>query len=174
MKTSLKLFALGMILMGFSVNANAQVVTATGNSTANAAVLQALTITPGTALNFGTFIPSTGGTVIIPPVGVRTFSGAVTTAAVGITPSAGVFAITGTSNALFSITLPDATTTLTGSVSGTMTILSADWTANLSETAASIGSNGTVELRVGATLQVGAAQAAGSYQGNYAVTVAYN
>jgi uncharacterized membrane protein YczE len=65
MKTSIKLFALGMILMGFGVNVNAQV-TATASSTAAARIVTPIAITKNVDMNFGNVEASgTIGTVVL-------------------------------------------------------------------------------------------------------------
>ena len=74
MKTSIKLFALGMILMGFGVGANAQV-TNSANSIASATVKKALTIEKksGGDLAFGTFagLNTAVSTVVVANDGTR-------------------------------------------------------------------------------------------------------
>ena len=67
MKTSIKLFALGMILMGFGVNVNAQV-TATDAATANARIVSPIALENVLSMEFGNIIATAaGGTVELAP-----------------------------------------------------------------------------------------------------------
>lgn len=180
MKTSLKLFALGMILMGYSVSANAQgQATATGLASATATVKATLGATGGdggasgvtnTNLQFGTFAgsASVATTVIIDQAGARSGTADMFTS----TTSAAVFNFTGEPNQGVTITLPaDGIVSLKSSGKPDMAVTSfnSDHTG-----VASLGADGKLAVTVGATLNVGVGQAAGSYTSTFNVTAIYN
>lgn len=119
------------------------------------------------SLDFGKAAPTgTAGTVTITPAGGRSainvdlFGG-------GTVGSAG-FNVTGEPSQGYAITLPSSAT-LTGP-SATMTVDSFIHDAGGTPTL----SGGSDSFNVGATLHVGANQAAGTYSGTFAVTVSYN
>lgn len=145
--------------------------TATGTGTANARIITAISIVPGTALNFGDVVPSAvAGTVSVDAAGVRTSAGGATLgSATGV--AAGAFTVNGQANATYAITLP---------ANGVVTVASGANTMNVNNFVSNPAGTGTLSaggsqaLAVGATLSVGISQAAGSYTGTYQVTVAYN
>ena len=137
---------------------------ATATGTANATVLTPITIAAGTALNFGTLAGNaSGGTVVVTAAGARSTTG--TVVVTGGTFAAGTFTVTGTGSSTFAVTYPVSFNVVSGS--DTMAVV---------VTGAATGtlSGGTVSLPVGGTLTVGGNQAAGSYTGNYTMTVEYN
>lgn len=83
--------------------------------------------------------------------------------------AAGEFLITGNPNASVTVTLPSSAT-LTGP-GAAMTVN--NFTRTPSGENTTLNSSGTLTLRVGASLNVNAAQAAGTYNGTYTVTVSY-
>jgi hypothetical protein len=174
MKTSIKLFALGIVLAGFGINANAQQ-SVTGTGATNATIITPLTIVKATDadMNFGVVAVSatTAGTVILTPASARSVTGGVTLPSGTGTVGAAVFNVAGDGNRVFTISLPSSIT-LTGSVSGTMTVNTFTSTPSGTGTL----STGTATVRVGATLVVGAAQAPGEYTNaaDLAVTINYN
>ncbi|MBK7710429.1 MAG: DUF4402 domain-containing protein [Bacteroidales bacterium] len=153
--------------MLFAANTYGQV-SATANATAT--IITPIGITNSTDLAFGNVAASaTPGTVVITPAGVRTAGGGATLPAVTGTFGVATFAVTGLGTSTYAITLP-ASATLTGTPSGTMTVDA--FASTPSGTGALTG--GTQTITVGGTLNVGAAQAAGSYTGTFSVTVNYN
>jgi len=139
-------------------------IAATATGTANATVLTPITITAGTALNFGTLAGNaTGGTVVVTAAGVRGTTGSVVVTSGAF--SAGSFAVAGTGAATFGVTYPGSFNVTSGA--NNMAVL-------VTGAAAGTLSGGTVTLPVGGTLTVGANQAAGSYTGTYVMTVEYN
>jgi hypothetical protein len=171
MKTSLKLFALGMILMGFGVNVNAQV-TATASSTAT--IVTPIGITKTVDMNFGNVaVSSTAGAVVLSPAGVRTAEDGVTLPAIGGTVTAASFNVTGEGAYGYSITLPSADLTLTR-ISGTETMIVNAFTSAPSSTGGL--TSGAQTLTVGAKLNVSGLQVAGVYTSAtpFSVTVNYN
>lgn len=176
MKNLFKSFA-AVCLLAMSVNAQAQV-SATATATATATILNPITITKTTDLNFGIISPgATAGTVLLTPapVAVRVGAGGVTLpVATPGTVTAAHFNITGTTLSTYAITLPSSVTLTRTSGSETMTASS--FTSTPSGTGILIGAGlGLDNVYVGATLAVAAAQVPGVYvSGNFNVTVNYN
>ncbi len=174
MKTSIKLFALGMILAGFGLNANAQVTSVSANAVTSATIVAPLAISNTQALNFGNVaVTGTAGTVDLSLTGVQTATGGVMLSPANKgTHTPAVFSITGESAYAFSVTLP-GTLTITESVSSeTMTVDS--WIMNLATTGNHLTA-GAATLTIGATLNVNATQAVGLYTNStgFEVVVAY-
>jgi hypothetical protein len=170
MKTSSKLFALGMILMGFGLNANAQV-SATASSPATARIVTPIAITNDVPLHFGNVEASANiGTVVMSPSesNARTRTGGATLPAIAGSPTAAKFTVTGEDALTYAITLPASTTLSSGGNNMTVN------TFTSTPSATGLLTEGTQVVYVGATLNVGASQAAGSYSGTFNVTVAYN
>lgn len=145
-----------------------QAASATANATAN--IITPITITKNTDLSFGTFSPgATTGTVLIATAGTRTATGGVSLSALDAGGAAG-FTVTGDTVATYAITLPtNGTVTITN---GANSMAVNDFVSNPSGTGQLTA--GTQNLAVGATLNVGANQAAGSYTGTFSVSVDYN
>ncbi len=139
---------------------------------ASATVLSPISIAKVDDMNFGSFVssPTVEGTVALTAASTTSRSGTGVVLDSGSTGSAAKFSITGLSNGVFSITLPTSVT-LT-STNSTMTVDT--FTTDLSPTAATLSAGGLADLYVGATLQVGDAQEAGTYTGTFDVSVDYN
>jgi hypothetical protein len=141
---------------------------ATGTANASAVILTPISITKNTDLSFGDVYPDSAasGTVTVDAAGARTTGGAAT---LGATPGAAAqFTVSGQASAAYTITLPAAAVTLTsGANSMTIDTFATDGTGNLDGT-------GNEVINVGATLNVSAGQAAGTYSGTFDVTVNYN
>lgn len=170
-------FVIGAGLLGsLSANAWAQVTTPSANVPAQATVLAPLSITSTTTLNFGSFITDakTAGTVIVPPTGPRTATGGVKLSLAGATAAPTSVTVLGAEGTTISVNLPD-----TSSSGGIDLVLSgnkmsmAEFTTNLAKLTA-IPVSGSLTFQVGATLSVGAAQAAGVYSGQFPITITYN
>lgn len=117
---------------------------------------------------FGTLAPDgsiPGVAVIDPATGSKTVAGGVVDFG-GIHMPA-VFRVTGTKNMVFTITLPGAVTLSSGGNSMTLDSFTSDPAIGL------LPNNGRTDVSVGATLHVGANQAAGTYTGVFTVTVNY-
>jgi hypothetical protein len=169
----MKKITVALTIVGIAIGTTAFAAqnTATGTGTANARIITAISIVPGTALNFGDVVPSgVAGTVSVDAAGVRTSAGGASLGnATGV--AAGAFTVGGQANATYSITLPaNGVVTVT---SGANSMAVNNFVSNPSGTG-TIGAGGTQALGVGATLSVGINQAAGSYTGTYQVTVTYN
>jgi hypothetical protein len=169
MKTSAKLFALGMVLLGFGLNANAQV-SATASANASARIVSPITITKDVDLSYGNVVSSlVAGTVILPPTAsaTRTGSAGVALPTVTGTVTAAKFTVGGEAGLSYAISLPASATLTAGGNNMTLNTFTTDLTSG--------GSIGTTNsFFVGATLNVGAGQATGSYTGTFSVTVNYN
>ena len=117
----LTVVALAIVGLTLGTYAFAAQNSATGTGTANARIITAISITPGTALNFGDVVPSgVVGTVTVTAAGVRTSAGGASLgSATGV--AAGAFTVNGQASATYAITLPAAPATVT-SGANTMTV----------------------------------------------------
>jgi len=143
--------------------------TCNGDSdTANVAItlLAPISISSVGDMDFGTMSTTgTAGTVTVTPAGVRT---SVNVDLFGGTPAAASFDVTGEGSSTYSITLPSSATLTSGG--DTMSVDTFNHDAGASPTLA----GGSDTFNVGATLNVGATQAGGTYSGPFTVTVNYN
>ena len=140
---------------------------------ASATVASTLSITSASALGFGSFVPDTAAaTVVIAPqgTGFRSKTGNISLLDSGAGAPSTV-SVSGSPNMTFSVNLPTSSVTLTGPNSSVMTLSS--FTSSLGVAKGTIGGGGTASFLVGATLNVGASQTAGSYTGSFSVTVSY-
>lgn len=134
-----------------------------------------LTIQKLTDMSFGV-MEVTGGNSVVridPSSGGRTIISGLS--GVVLVPSApastaGSFLVAGEPNVQVNITLPTSVT-LNGSNGGTMTVT--NFVALPGSTSATLNASGNVTLKVGANLNVGAAQKNGTYTGTYNVIVNY-
>ncbi len=142
--------------------------TATGEATAH--IVSPIEITKESDLLFGNMASGpAAGEVIIGVDGSRSVSGGVTLIQAGNNHQAAMFVVTGHPDATFSIVLP---VSITLEYNGeTMNVYQFVCDQGSSS---QLSTNGDATLSVGATIQVGAAQAAGLYTGTFDVTVAYN
>ena len=168
-----KIIIIAAGLIGFTISANAQ---ATATATASATIVTPITIVKDVDLNFGNVAVSAinSGTVVMTPGGVRSATLGVTLPAVAGTPAAASFTVSGESGYTYAITLPTTPLTIN---SGTNTMTVDNFISNPSGTGTlSVGATATQTLQVGATLNVAAGQAAGTYQSQtpFPVTVNYN
>ncbi len=166
MKRMIKFTAALIVLAGFSASVYAQT-GVSASAVTNATIVTPIAITKTSDMNFGNVaVNANSGTVILTPAGARTPTGGVTLPAVTGTVSAAAFTVTGQTGYVYNITLPTSIT-LTGTPSGTMTVNT--FTSNPTPTGTLTG--GTSNLTVGATLNVDASQAAGSYTNTSDLTV---
>ncbi len=130
-------------------------------------LLAPISISTGANMDFGTMLTTgTAGTVTVTPAGARS---SVNVDLFGGVPSAASFDVTGEGGENYSITLPSSTTLSSGG--NTMTVDTLNHDAGASP---KLPVGGSETFNVGATLSVGAAQAAGTYSGTFSVTVNYN
>ena len=167
MKKLIALFAAIVLVSGFTT-VSAQV---TAIATGSATIITPIAISKTTDMNFGNVaVSATAGTVVLTPASTRSLTGGVTLPAVTGTVTAAAFAVTGLGSSTYSITLP---TTYTITSGGNNMIVNA-FTSTPSGTGAL--TSGAQTVQVGATLNVGATQAAGTYTNGtgFNVTVNYN
>ena len=165
MKTTIKIFSLAIAIIGFSATSFAQSATATATST----IVTPIAIAKTVDMNFGNVaVFGSAGTVVLAPAGTRSATGGVTLPATSGTVAAAQFTVTGESGYTYSVTLPVSNTVKFGSNTMTVNTFVSNTTGKLT--------GGTEILKVGATLNVGASQAAGTYisEAPFTVTVNYN
>lgn len=170
MKTTIKILAVLVAMVGFSAASYAQSATATAAAT----IITPITITFGQNMNFGNIAVSStlGGTVVLAPNGTRTPSDGVSLSSANPgTVTAASFTVSGASGYTYSITLPGDSAVKVVKGSDEMTVT--NFTSTPSGTGTLTG--GSQVLNIGATLNVSAGQAIGAYtSSNFTVTVAYN
>jgi hypothetical protein len=143
---------------------SANAATATANATAE--IVEALTITETDVLEFGTIVPgAAASTVAITPGGVVTCGAGLTCSG---TTAAGAFLIEGTSGYVVDIS-SDASTTLSDGGVNSMSVTG----LTVSAATATLDVAGEATFTVGGTLNVGANQVAGVYNGTFTVTANY-
>lgn len=142
---------------------------------ATAEVIQALTATEGSTLNFGRFSPENeGGEIRLSPDGVRMSSGKLLLGAGSYNPAS--FYLTGQPEFSVNVTLPSSPILLTNSAKG-KTMEVKNWESNPpAGPGVKIQSSGLLNLSVGATLKVGSINdnPVGKYVGTYSVIFGYN
>ncbi len=162
----------GLVLFGISLITTLavdEVKAATATSNISAAIVPAIAITKDTDMNFAHVVASgSAGTVALSLAGSRSATGGATLGS-SIGTAAAAFTVSGDPSSLYSISLPASATITSGG--NTMTV---NGFASAPSGTGTIGVGGTQTLTVGATLQVGANQAQGTYTGTFDVTVAYN
>jgi hypothetical protein len=173
-KMKTKIFAAVILLGGFATTAKSQ---STAYASTTAELVTPISIAKAFDLHFGKVAASaTAGTVEIDYLDSRTPTGGVTLPAGSTNQKTAEFTVTGESNSSFAITIPSAAITLTGSVSGTLSVDNFVCDAGASTNLI----NGTKTLKVKATLNVPANAVGGIYTnslGNSSalfVTVNYN
>ncbi len=164
----LKLAAVLMAGTGLAALSTSQAWADSANSSADAEVVTPIGISNTTGLNFGR-VAETGvaGTVVLDTASARTPTNVDLLS--GGTVTAATFAVTGEVSEAYSITLPASATIISGANNMTVDTFTHD-----AGGAPALDGSGNDSFNVGATLNVGAAQAAGSYTGTFAVTVNYN
>ena len=172
MKKTVFLLA-GLFVMACGIQSvKAQTASASASASAKATIITPIAIDQVADLNFGNIVAGTdAGTVTVDTEGNRTSSTGITLP--NATPGdfqAAKFTVTGLADATYAITLPDDNTVTISGPGEDMTVTG--FTSNPDGTGVLAG--GTQTLSVGATLNVGADQAAGEYAGEFTVTVAYN
>ena len=170
MKPIYKLIGSVAILTALTTGVNAQ---STATASTTAVLVTPIAISKTTDLHFGTVAASaTAGTVVLDYADTRATTGGVTLPAGSTTQKTAVFAVTGEGTSTFSISIPSSPITLTGSVSGSMTVGS--FVADLGATGTLVA--GAKNIKVKATLNVGSGQPAGTYTNasDLFVTVNYN
>ncbi|HKZ68288.1 MAG TPA: DUF4402 domain-containing protein [Chitinophagaceae bacterium] len=165
-----KFFAIAIVMIALSVNAFAQ---STDEASTTAVLVIPISVAKTTDMDFGTVAASaTAGTVLLDYANGRTATGGASLPAGSTTQSTAEFTVTGEGTSGFSIAIPSSAITLTGSVSGTMTV--DNFVADLGASSALVG--GSKAIKVKATLNVPADAVAGTYSNatGLFVTVNYN
>jgi hypothetical protein len=161
MKRISKFFALAIVMLAFTAATFGQTATADALAT----IVSPMTITHGTDLIFGNIIGTVaGGTVTIAAdaAGTRTGTAALIVNTTAATSSA-QFAVAGSPNSHYTITLPSGAVTLTDAA-GLNPMGVATWVSAPTDASnPTIPVGGSLTLYVGATLTVPGNQPAGSY-----------
>lgn len=176
MKTTvLKFFTLSAAIFAFSTISFGQNLSTTSEATsAGARIIEPLTISVGTNLEFGDILVGSNN-VTISTENERTASDGsllLTLTSGGRIPQASTFNVQGEASLSYLITFA----VVDNLTYGTDTMTLSDFTENAGGTddgKGIIGGGGTDSFQVGATLGVKANQKPGVYQGSYTVTVAY-
>ena len=170
MNTISKVLATATAIIAFSSSSFAQ---ATATASASATIITPITIVKNVDMNFGNVAVSASlsGTVVLAPAGTRITGGAggVTLPSNTGTVAGADFTVSGQASYTYAITLP-TTATLTD---GTNNMTLAAFTSFPSATGV-LSTGGNQDLKVGATLNVAAAQAANVYTNATAVPVTVN
>lgn len=150
---------------------------AQASGSAQAAVVTPGSVVPLDALRFGQFMqPVTAGTLVIDIASTVSATGGVAgnqnITQVGTGRGPGTFLISGSPNRQTDIVLPLSFPIVNGAQSMTVDNLTRNSNTN-GGGKLKLDANGTAVLVVGATLNVGASQAAGAYSGTYIITVAF-
>jgi hypothetical protein len=138
-----------------------------GSGTAQANIVSAIQIFEDAGLNFGTIVPAaSGATVVINTTNGKSCGAGLTCSGASVS---GALHATGTANQAVTIATA-ASTSLSDGGTNTMSVTG----IAPSISSGNLGASSRIDFTVGATLNVGASQAAGVYTGNYSVTVNYN
>lgn len=140
---------------------------ATANSTATVNIVTPIAITNTQGLSFGDVLAGTSASsIVLSTAGNRTVGSG--DASLGATAgSAAAFDVTGQASTAYTVNLPATAVTLTsGANSMTVGTFTGNGTGVLS-------AGGSETINVGATLNVGASQAAGVYNGTFVVEAIY-
>jgi hypothetical protein len=156
MKMKNKMITAAILFVAFTTTANAQ---STAFASTTAVLVTPLAISKTTDMHFGTVAASsTSGTVVLDWANGVTPAGGASIPTGGILPTTAVFHVTGQGTSGFSIAIPGSPITLSNGVQ-TMTV--DNFTCDAGNSAALVA--GTLDISVGATLNVAADQAAGTY-----------
>jgi hypothetical protein len=169
MKKLAILFA-GLFIMAISVqNVNAQ---ASDQGTASALILEPISIVADQDLEFGSIAAgSSSSDIKISTSGARSLEDGDATLYTSDPGQQGTFNVSGENSATYAITLPsNGDVTLSGT--GTALVVK-DFESDPGPTG-QLNTSGLQTINVGATVVVPVGQTAGSYSGQYEVTVNYN
>jgi hypothetical protein len=168
MKKLLLSMGIALTSVAFATSAFAQ---ASATANASATIVTPISISKNNDMNFGNVATDgTVGTVILAPASTRTSTGGITFPATAGSVAAASFAVAGSGSYTYSISLP--TSVVISSGANNMTVNAFSSTPTLAGTL----SSGAQTLLIGATLNLTASQAAGSYTSAtpFTVTVNYN
>jgi hypothetical protein len=149
----------------------ARAVTPAPQASASASVIHPLAVTKLRDMDFGFASVTTAGTAVLnPDTDSLTTSGGVT--AVGGSPHCAEFLGAAQSNSVVNLKVPNKPATLTR-VGGTETMTATNFTLQGGLSKKVLAKLESFTFRVGATLNVAAGQAEGTYVGTFDVTVQY-
>ena len=137
---------------------------------------QATIVVSGTVdLNFGIITTNGGsGTVVIDTAGARTTTGTLVTVGGGGLVSQGIFSVSGSTGLAIDLSMTNSTFTVNNGGGGTMNVNGFNMITNAGGTNATITlATSTETYPLGATLNVNASQAAGTYIGSFTVSANY-
>ena len=162
----------GVILMSIaSLSVKAQS-SASATSDASALIVTAIELTNTRALDFGTLVPTnTAGDVTVTADNTRPVVTNVKFIDQASDFASALFTAEGESGYSFSLDLPDNNTVELTYDGNTMPVK--NFTSTINSTGNTFSNTGSIEFGVGATLEVGANQASGLYEGSFEVTIAY-
>lgn len=168
-------FAAIVVVAGFTSKVMAQV---TKPNTASAQIMSPITLNADVPLEFGRMAvqTATGGTAVLTAAAATSPSSTDgVTLMSGTTRTAAKYTVGGVASYVYTITVPQtAVTILSGTTPMTITDFTFASIASPSLTGGTLSASGADVFYVGATLNVGAAQATGTYSGSFDVTVNYN
>ena len=168
------IFFAAIAMVAFTTNAVAQS-TADATASTSATVITPIKITKDVDMNFGNLVATAdGGPIVLPTTGARTGDAAILLGTQNGTVTAASFTVTGETGFTYAITLPAASFDVKNSDTTPATMAVGTFVS--SPDATGVLTLGTQTLIVGATITLGAAQAAGDYTNatDMIVTVFYN
>lgn len=161
-----KLFTIVAVMVAFSATAFSQP-GASATASATATIITPIAINKTSDMNFGNVAVNTNpGTVVLTPASGRSTTGGCSLS--GGTVTAAAFTVTGVAGVNFTITLPASVTITDGSTNMTVDAFSS------SPVSPAVLAGGTVNLTVGATLNVNGSQAPNIYTTAAPFTVTVN
>jgi hypothetical protein len=166
--------AAGLALM-LTTGSRAAGTTDSASAGASAEVIQPISVTKSSDLTFGVVAPTgTAGTVTIDTGGARSSVNVdvLPPPGLGRTFGAATFNVTGQPEFTYSVSLPTSIT-IASSTDSMLVDMFTDLATNLG-TLVNVLGVGKDSFRVGADLNVGAAQAPGFYSGTFTATVTYD
>ncbi len=171
MRNSLRFVVVGAALVAASFATSASAA-ASATATATAEILQSLTLTANTSLDFGQIAANTGGTVTVKADSTVSQTG--TLVWTGTRAPAG-FTVTGTKGASVVVTLPTVASTLYlgGIVTSPNKMTLDTFSVNPVSGMQLDATTGSTTFDVGGRLTVGSAQTPGTYSGTFSVSVEY-
>ncbi len=176
MKTITKIFALSLVILGFSTVSFAQ---SSASASTSASLLTPISIVKDANMSFGTLATNaTGGSVTLSTAGTLTPSSEGVVIMNSSTGTAAQFTVTGEANQSFYLTHP---TTVTLSDGNSHTLVVNSIVNNIGalsggKVSTTIGAGGTTIIKLGGTLVVPANAVKGDYSNasDLTVTVNYN
>ncbi len=181
MKRSILVFAVIVLMAGFTTTVMAQTSATVAATSAGAKLIVPMTLTETAPLHFGTInvLLGAGGTCLLPSNSTtRVFSAGLAASTVAPVATNAAYNVTGTMNATYALSLP-ATVTVTETVGAVatmdITLLKARFNgAGADDVVSTMSATGTDSFTLGGTLTVAPAQVAGIYAGTFSVSVDYN